>query len=355
MTTSRRRGSFLPTALLPALPLLVAGIVAAPPAAASAAHGTASAPAAPTTPASGVVAREGDSTAAESARTVAYWTAARRAAAIPLDGLRGVVGPAFGERTGRSPLGLPALRPDERRPERADRTALRRVDDTTGSEWTRGGKVARTVGKVYLTMGGRDYLCSATVVRSRNRDTVLTAGHCAKDGAGAWADNWTFIPGYADGDKPYGVYTARRLFVSSHWAERADDNYDVAAVALNRDDGRHVAAVTGAHRISFQARRGVVSHVFGYPADPPFDGRRLTYCKGRTGVDSTEGSHDHGLRCRMTAGSSGGPWFAGFDPETGEGTIMSVISYKYADDPDIQYGPYLGEVAKSVYQSASRA
>ncbi|MQA93553.1 MAG: trypsin-like serine protease [Streptosporangiales bacterium] len=347
MTTSRRRGSFLPTALLSALPLLAAGFLAASPAAADTARGSAA------TASRGIVAQAGDVTAAQRARTLGYWTPARRAAAVPLDGLRRVVGP--GKRGVRGPLGLPSLRPEQRRPARADRTAVRRLADTTGSTWTRGGRVARTVGKVYLTMGGRDYLCSATVVHSRNHDTVLTAGHCAKDGAGPWAGNWTFIPGYADGDKPYGVYTARRLFVSSQWADNADDNYDVAAVALNTDEGRHVADVTGSHPITFRASREVVSHAFGYPADAPFDGSRLTYCSGRTETDSTEGSRDHSLRCRMTAGSSGGPWFAGFDAGTGEGTIMSVISYKYADDPVTQYGPYLGNVAKSIYESASRA
>src|SRR5690625_290759 len=74
----------------------------------------------------------------------------------------------------------------------------------TGERWRGGGKVARTTGKVFLTLDGRDFTCSASVVPADNRDTVLTAGHCLKDGAGAWVDKWVFVPGFDDGESPYG-------------------------------------------------------------------------------------------------------------------------------------------------------
>src|SRR5690606_11224475 len=79
--------------------------------------------------------------------------------------------------------------------------------------WAGGGAVTQTTGRVFLTLNGVDFVCSASTVRSRNRDLVVTAGHCVKDGTGAWARNWTFVPGYRkDGSQPYGRWTARRMF-----------------------------------------------------------------------------------------------------------------------------------------------
>ena len=52
-------------------------------------------------------------------------------------------------------------------------------------------------------------------MRSANRDTVLTAGHCVNDGPGAFHTNWMFVPGYRDGARPYGTWTARDLLTTS--------------------------------------------------------------------------------------------------------------------------------------------
>ncbi|PZG22752.1 hypothetical protein C1I98_36530, partial [Spongiactinospora gelatinilytica] len=217
------------------------------------------------------------------------------------------------------------------------------------------GSVGRTTGRVFLTMAGSDFVCSASTVRSASRDLVVTAGHCLKDGTGEWADNWIFVPGYRDGGGPYGSFTARRMFVPRQWSQRADDSHDVGMVALNRRGGRHVADVTGVQEIAFNARRGGAAHVFGFPADPPYDGRRLVYCAGRPRPDPHGQTHDQGLPCDMTAGASGGPWLSGFDPRTGRGTLTSVSSFKYTDDETVMYGPYLGAAAKDLYARAQRA
>ncbi|SEL62853.1 trypsin-like serine peptidase [Nonomuraea pusilla] len=227
---------------------------------------------------------------------------------------------------------------------------------TPGSPWMTGGAVARTTGRVFLTVAGADFVCSASTVRSANKDLVVTAGHCVKDGAGAWAENWTFVPGYGlDGDRPYGQYAARRMFVAGPWSRSADDNHDVAMVVLSTWSGRHVTDVVGAQDIGFNAGRGGQAFGFGYPADPPYDGEHLVYCAGRLRDDPYKQTRDQGLGCDMTAGSSGGPWLTGFDPATGQGTITSLSSFKYSDDHRTMYGPYLGDTAKALYQAAQDA
>src|SRR5690606_13796409 len=39
----------------------------------------------------------------------------------------------------------------------------------------------RTHGRVFFTLGGSNYYCSATVVNAKTRRLVVTAGHCAYD------------------------------------------------------------------------------------------------------------------------------------------------------------------------------
>ncbi|MBG0828660.1 hypothetical protein HS041_12865 [Planomonospora sp. ID67723] len=276
-------------------------------------------------------------TTAEQRHVLGYWTPQRMAAAVPidlLDTLSGVL----------TETNAPA-----------HRQAALPGAPTNGSRWTAGGLVSRTTGRVFLTLGGVDFVCSASAVRSANRDLVATAGHCVKDGAGAWADNWTFVPGYDQGRQPYGQFTARRMFVAGPWSRSADDNHDIGMVALNMRGGKHLADVVGFQEIAFGTPRGRQTYGFGFPVDPPYNGEHLIYCSGPVRADPHDQTRNQGLGCTMTAGSSGGPWFTAFDPGTGRGTITSVNSFKYSDDRNTMYGPYFGDTAKDVYTTAERS
>ncbi|WP_228011141.1 trypsin-like serine peptidase [Nonomuraea phyllanthi] len=386
----------LSTPLLAAAPLL-AGLIG--PALLGAAPGRQQAdPPAPRAVRAEIVEHVAARTTAEQRRVLDYWTPERMAGALPiglldlvtdgaglLSGLTGHAGPAAAPAVRPAPGARPAPparpHPDERsasdaRPAPSVGTApearlvpkaglvpgvrrqaaARPLTSTAGSRWSTGGAVARTTGRVFLTMAGADFVCSASTVKSGNRDVVVTAGHCVKDGAGEWAANWTFVPGYGTGgEQPYGQFAARRMFVAGPWSRGGDDNYDVGMVALATSGGRHVADVVGTQEIAFNAARGGQAFGFGYPADPPYDGGHLVYCAGRLRADPYGQSRDQGLSCDMTAGSSGGPWMTGFDPATGKGTITSLSSFKYSDDQGTMYGPYLGDAAKALFASAERA
>ncbi|WP_181449127.1 trypsin-like serine peptidase [Nonomuraea aridisoli] len=300
-------------------------------------------------------------TVADQRRVLDYWTPERMAKALPIGlldvvtgerGLTGQVARLLPDLSGgRSDLAVPRELMGSNR-----LTGARPDTSTAGSRWMTGGLVSRTTGRVFLTVSGADFVCSASTIKSANRDVVVTAGHCVKDGAGAWAANWTFVPGYGTaGTHPFGKYTARRMFVASPWSRSGDDNYDVGMVVLNTSRGRHVADVVGAQDIAFNGSRGGQVFGFGYPADPPYDGTRLVYCAGRLRADPHRQTRDQGLGCAMTAGSSGGPWMTRFDPATGRGTITSVSSFKYSDDRRTMYGPYFGDAVKTLYNTAQRA
>ncbi|MEV6985944.1 hypothetical protein AB0M95_32430 [Sphaerisporangium sp. NPDC051017] len=372
--------------MTPILPLLAvvlaAGLLNAPPGgpAASPAAGDAvtrnertshSSPAAPSASplapgrSSGVVGHTAARTLAERRRVLGYWTARRMSLALPA-GLRGPVSALGPLASGAVPLRLASVLRQARAtlgppPGVPARPGDRRMGASgagvgvTGARWAAGGTVTRTTGRVFLTMRGVDYVCSAGAVRSRNLDVVVTAGHCAKDGAGAWAENWTFVPGYESGRRPYGVFTARRMFVPEAWSRRGDDSQDLAMIALNASERGHLNEVVGGQDIGFGRPRGMRAFGFGFPADPPFDGEHLVYCSGGLHGDPHDQTGDQGMRCDLTAGSSGGPWLSSFDSATGRGVVTSVSSFKYSDDPGTMYGPYFGDEARRLFETAERA
>ncbi|MEV1239502.1 trypsin-like serine peptidase [Nonomuraea sp. NPDC050022] len=313
---------------------------------------------------------------AEQRRVLDYWTPARMADALPIDmlgivtkrdGLLGglakktgiAAAPGLtGEKvTGEKVTGEKVTRESEKARIPVPRfQSARPLTTTSGSRWLTGGAVTRTTGRVFLTVSGIDFVCSASTVKSASRDLVVTAGHCVKDGTGEWAANWQFVPGYRDGGgHPYGQYAARRMFVTGPWAHSADDSYDVGMVALTTAESRHVTDVVGGQQIAFNGPRGGQTFGFGFPADPPYDGEHLVYCAGRLHGDPYKQTRDQGLGCDMTAGSSGGPWLSGFDPATGTGEITSLSSFKYSDDQRTMYGPYFGDAAKALFDTAQRA
>jgi V8-like Glu-specific endopeptidase len=230
-----------------------------------------------------------------------------------------------------------------------------------GLRLTHGGAVAAAVGKVFFTLGATDYTCSGTLVRSRRGYVVLTAAHCVTNGRGQWAVGWTFVPGYSGGTEPYGQYTARRFFVSPRWTgPAAGERYDVAFVrvapaALYGPRARRPRAPAGLP-IRFAASQtaplATPAYVFGYPALRPYSGLYANYCAGLA-VSSAVRPGSARIGCAMTAGDSGGPWLAGFSPQTGAGTITAVTAYKLSGDLRTLYGTVLGPTAHGLYLRAS--
>ena len=226
-----------------------------------------------------------------------------------------------------------------------------------GARWSGGGAVARTTGRVFFTLAGADYTCSGSTVTSTNADVVMTAAHCVSDGGGKWATHWTFVPGYDNGREPYGSYPARRYFVPRQWARGADENNDVAFVAVGtaRVSGveQHVVDAVGGQPVGF-GDRAATETAFGYPTRAPYTGQNLDYCDGPLSPDPY-GSADAGLACTMTEGDSGGPWLSGFDPRSGVGVITGVTTFRYSDDSLTLYSANLGSVAQTLYDRAQRA
>ncbi|MEV0405848.1 peptidase [Actinoallomurus sp. NPDC050550] len=260
-----------------------------------------------------------------------WWTPDRMRRADPLDDLAAI------PMTWRP---VPAGRPSE----------TPATKPSTGAAWVSGGKVAQTTGRVFFTYQGHPASCSGNAVTSANQSTVITAGHCVRLD-GAWHTDWVFVPGYHNGQAPYGKWTAMRTLTTAQWEAREDLDYDVGVATVAPLNGRRLTSVVGSQGIAFNQNRHRPMHAFGYPAGAPYDGSKLTYCGG-TPKDDPGKTHDLGLTCDMTSGSSGGPWFLGFDEKTGVGMQNSVNSFKYDAMPNVMFGPYFGTAIQALYDKA---
>ncbi|MGW4797149.1 trypsin-like serine peptidase [Nonomuraea sp. NPDC004297] len=302
-------------------------------------------------------------------RTVAqYWTTRRMLAAQPLDSpaprRTQSRGPSEGDpwatrgAATRSSTGTSrssntrgaAWSVGASRPATAARQAAL-VPNSPGLLWEDGGAVVRTTGRVFFTTAqGGNASCSGSAVTSANKSVVITAGHCVKLN-GAAHRNWVFVPAFDDGRRPFGTWVGSRMLTTQQWNAREDINFDLAAVVVAPLNGRALTDVVGGQGVAFNQPRQRQMFAFGYPAADPFDGSKLIYCSGRA-FNDTVMTQDQGVRCNMTGGSSGGPWFQGFDESTGQGWLNSVNSFTYNFAPNFMFGPFFGDEAMAVYQAA---
>jgi hypothetical protein len=84
----------------------------------------------------------------------------------------------------------------------------------------------KAIGRVFATKpDGTGWSCSGTLVDSRNRSVVWTAGHCIHPGrGGAFYTNLAFAPGYrpqsTGNPAPYGIWPAAASAATGSWTRR---------------------------------------------------------------------------------------------------------------------------------------
>jgi hypothetical protein len=198
--------------------------------------------------------------------------------------------------------------------------------------------------------------CSGTSVDAPNRSVVITAGHCVNEGGpGRWFNkDWVFVPGYHDGQRPFGVFVAKWIGATAPWIE-GSENGDVGAAVVGRNErGQTLGAAVGGDGIAWNLPPGQVFDVHGYPVAPPFDGASQRLCAGRPflGHDVASfllpGPLNLALTCEVTGGASGGGW-------TIHGNVLnSVTDYGYGDDRGTDFGAYFGDDVRALYERAAR-
>lgn len=209
----------------------------------------------------------------------------------------------------------------------------------------------RIHGKIFFKVGDATYSCSGTVIDSKGRNVVITAGHCVYDvETGAYVSPLVFLPGYENGEA-LGQYFATGLGTTDAW-KQGNQSYDIGIITLDTP----VQSVYGSRQIAFDLNMNNRQvNILGYPSKPSprFNGEVLQGCKAAIRYIDNAQSLPYPLGakpCYMQQGSSGGGWV------TLGNYVSSVVSYGYCDsDPracGLMFGPVFSSAAKGLYQLA---
>jgi V8-like Glu-specific endopeptidase len=205
-----------------------------------------------------------------------------------------------------------------------------------------------TVGKLFFSIGGSPYVCSASVIQHR---IVATAGHCVHSGTSAgFHSNWVFVPAFRDGTAPLLTWNWRAAIVTGTWASGGGTVPNAADYAMiefgDQSIGRQNLAlgdVTG--WLGWQTLSLSANHTskLGYPCNLDSCQKMQDVTSGafrNTAPNNVEYGSD------ALGGSSGGPWVQNFQllqagggtgSNTGSNRVVGVTSYIYVPaDPKVQ-------------------
>ncbi|MFI5876705.1 trypsin-like serine peptidase [Streptomyces sp. NPDC051445] len=183
------------------------------------------------------------------------------------------------------------------------------------------------------------HVCTASVVHSPHRDLIATAAHCL-GGAG----ELSFVPGYQDGEAPYGSWRVERVFLPDGWAQGQDEDSDVAFAVLDDRDGEGVEDVVGGNRFATRTTTGATAvTVTGYPDELEVPIR----CTNRPAAHNATQQR---IDCPdFTGGTSGSPWV------NGDGDVVGVLGghEQGGATADTSYSVVLGSEAAELYREAA--
>ncbi|MEU0030409.1 trypsin-like peptidase domain-containing protein [Streptomyces sp. NPDC006335] len=191
--------------------------------------------------------------------------------------------------------------------------------------------------RVGALFGAKQHFCTASVVRSPHRDLVVTAAHCLDDGDGGLV----FVPGYRDGEAPYGRWKVKRRYMPEGWSKGQDEDSDVAFATVEGD----VQDVVGGNPFVTGTATGATAvTVTGYPSsrDVPI---------GCTNKPTAHSRTQQRIECPdFTGGTSGSPWV------NGDGQVVGVLGghEQGGKTPDVSYSVVLGAEAAALYRDAVR-
>jgi V8-like Glu-specific endopeptidase len=221
------------------------------------------------------------------------------------------------------------------------------------------------VGKLFFTLFGTNYVCSASVIRPH---LLLTARHCIFDYASQkWATNVVFYPGYYQGSNSAlgGAWYARALITYTTGASGWE--YDIGFIQTFNQKRTGCKATSTNRQI--ESYTGYLGHKYGgsysnrqfddlgYPQAYPFTGKVMVQCSAGTGLVNSRGvANTVEIGCDQSGGCSGGPWLNGFAPGVASSTknqATSVNSFRWSDRPKAINGPQF--MTKNFYNLLTKA
>ncbi|GGW14518.1 trypsin-like peptidase domain-containing protein [Streptomyces capoamus] len=210
--------------------------------------------------------------------------------------------------------------------------------DAVASRWS--ARVGALFGAARAGRPAGDHFCTASVVHSPRGDLIVTAAHCV-DGADG---DLVFVPGYRDGQAPYGVWRVTRRFLPDGWAKGQDEDSDLAFAAVAGLGGRRLEDVVGANRFAAGVATGATAvTVTGYPnsRETPISctNRPTAHSRTQQRIDCPD----------FTGGTSGSPWV------NGDAQVVGVLGghEQGGATADTSYSVVLGREAAELYRDAT--
>jgi hypothetical protein len=167
------------------------------------------------------------------------------------------------------------------------------------------------------------HFCTASVVDSPSGDVIATAAHCLSGDA----KDLEFVPMYHDGQAPYGAWDVTGAYVSQRWLRDQDPQADFAFLTVRPQDSggaqRTLQSVVGGNPLVIGSQPPALTVVIGYPAGT---GGGPVICLNQASARRGYPS----FRCGgFVSGTSGGPWLADYNAQTGHGDLYGVTGGRH--------------------------
>jgi len=211
-----------------------------------------------------------------------------------------------------------------------------------------------TIGKLFFRQLGGSYVCSAASI---DKYAIWTAGHCVHAGNNSstgWSTNVSFVPAYKDGSAPQGTWTAHQLWTKTTWYQYGNPNglrRDMGGAVMRKSGGKGIGEKVGWLGLAWNWPYEQHWNLFGYPADTPFNGKRLITCQASYAYSlssGTEGPLTQAVGCDMTGGCSGGPWILKFGTNN---YLNGDNSYRRSGYNNELNSPHFDDGAKSLWDA----
>ena len=203
------------------------------------------------------------------------------------------------------------------------------------------------IGALFTFSNGKlgTHFCTASVIQSPHGNLLVTAAHCVTGTTGAIA----FVPGYVNGNAPYGIWPVTRVFTDQAWETSASQDDDVAFLEVSDNDtSTPIEDETGAEQLGIGLPPVELTEIIGYPngANEPVICQNWTKSFSATQLEFDCGGYPDG--------TSGGPFLVRVDQATGQGTVLAVIGgYEQGGDySDVSYSAAFGPAVRALYQHA---
>ncbi|MEQ4715123.1 hypothetical protein [Nonomuraea sp. B19D2] len=242
------------------------------------------------------------------------------------------------------------------------------------------GKVPTASGKVFFVgADGQPHWCTGSAVQSQYRNLVATAGHCMYDTqrVDATLDKWVFVPGYADGTTPKGLYVGKLGF--GHYDFRTYRDYDrdyafatvysgvVSSASGELSNFGRLVDNVGGQGVAWNQPLNSQVDVFGYPAGPhpdgqrPYTGETIESSSGHTAtamVPSLKAEQFTAVDSSFTGeGALGSSWLLHYDKGSGRGYLNGLTVSVADTDGNLRYdtslSPYFDGELGAIYQAAA--